>query len=569
MTLDTWLLTLTWLLPLLVGLLVLVVRPPHSFLPVAMLTAVPAVLTALIVPLGTSMTHPYLLLETGFLLDEVGQAFLLFTAVLWFLAGLFGTSYLRQDAAPSRFFAFYLLAMAGNFGLILTNDIPGFYFWFALMSFASYGLVVHTGDTAAHEAGRIYMILVIVGEVLLFAGMAYIYNAGQNVLWLNQLGADSFSTLSNTLIFISLGIKAGVVGLHVWLPLAHPAAPVPASAVLSGAMIKAGVLGWIRFLEPANVELGQIIIVLGVITAFYGAIMGVSQVNPKTVLAYSSISQMGFIMVGVGMWLMLGEAGLVALTAVSLYAIHHALAKGALFLGVAFMGNGPRPVLLLLLPALSLVGLPLTSGAIAKTSLKSTTELLPAVWKSGLELPLALGAVGTTLLMVRFLWLLWHAPQKEKKVPLLMWGTWGTLLLLVVGLLFVWPAANTAVVESLSPAKWWPAIWPILLGVLLAGIAARWWPADRKLPLVPAGDVLLPMSYAGAFLQRGALGIVAGLGEIEAGFKTQIATLRHPTAQLADLLTSGEMALRRDWLVPGGVILIMALGILSLLWIGG
>lgn len=593
MTPETLLLNLTWFLPLAVGLLALPIRLPKLGLLVAMLTAVPAVLTALFVPVGTMSAQSAFLLGSQFLLDDVGRSFLLFTAVLWLLAGLFSLGYMRQDEGQSRFVAYYLLAMAGNFGLILTNDIPGFYLWFALMSFASYGLVLHTGDAEARRAGRVYMILVIVGEVLLFAALVSLYYVGgmlpllealdpndfsnldkilfprEPLLLLNELGAGIFSTLSNTLIFISFGLKAGVVGLHVWLPLAHPAAPVPASAVLSGAMIKAGVLGWIRFLEPANADLGQLIILLGITTAFYGAVMGVSQVNPKTVLAYSSISQMGFIMVGVGMWVWLGDGGLAALTAVSLYAIHHALAKGALFLGVAFMGSGPRPVLLLLLPALALAGLPLTSGAIAKTSLKATTELLPTAWKSGLEWPLALGAVGTTLLMVRFLWLLWHAPQKEKKVPLLMWGTWGALLLLVAGLLFLWPAAHTAVVESLAPDKWWSASWPILLGLALSGMAARWWPAERTLPLVPPGDVLLPLSGALTFLQRGALGIVAGLGEIEAAFKRQIATLHHPSSQLVALFTRGEIALRRDWLVPGAIILLMALGILSMLWLGG
>src|SRR5690606_7309656 len=103
------------------------------------------------------------------------------------------------------------------------------------------------------------------------------------------------------LVLAGFGIKAGALPLHVWLPLAHPAAPTPASAVLSGAMIKAGLLGWLRFLPLGLVALpgwAALLMVLGVVAVFFGAAAGAVQQDAKAVLAYSSISQMGLMIIG-------------------------------------------------------------------------------------------------------------------------------------------------------------------------------------------------------------------------------------------------------------------------------
>lgn len=566
MTLEAMLLTLTWLLPLASGLLQL--ARPKALLPLVGWAALPGLVTAVFLPIGSSVEFSWLLLGSQFILDETAQPFLLFTALLWLAAGLFAASYLQNDARRPRFFAFYLLAMAGNFGLILTGDMTGYYLWFALMSFASYGLVVHTGDAEARYAGRVYIILVVVGEVILFAGLAQIYIASGTLLF-SELAGQPLSHLSAALIFISFGIKAGVVALHLWLPLAHPAAPIPASAVLSGAMIKAGLLGWLRFLHPAGTppEWGGWIILLGLVTAFYGAALGVSQTNPKTVLAYSSISQMGFIMVGVGGWLLTGQASVAMVTAVFLYATHHALAKGALFLGVAFAGNGRAVPALLLLPALALAGLPFTSGAVAKTALKTAVETLPGNWKMLLELPLSLAAVGTTLLMARFLWLIWRSAAAKKTPARALWGVWLALLGAVALLLFILPLAAPAVQDSLKPEKWWTAVWPILAGVGLAVGAARLW-RGPALPLVPPGDLVVPLAWTGRQLQ-GYLGTgLHYLARLQDGMIANLAAVRALLAAVIERLVRWELRLRTDWIVPGTLFLILTTGILVLVWWG-
>jgi len=560
MSLDAVLLTLTWLLPLILGSLQW--AWPRRILPLASLAALPAVLAALFVPVGTLVQLDSLLLGTRLLLDSTAQTFLLFSGLLWLLASLFAHVYLAHDEGRARFFAFFLWAMSGNMGLIVADDMLSFYLWFAVMSFASYGLIVYNSQDEARRAGRIYMILVVIGEVLLFAGLA-LAAAQVGGLSISGLASASLDLFTSMLIFLSFGIKAGAVGLHLWLPLAHPAAPVPASAVLSGAMIKAGLLGWLRFLHPIDApEWGMMLIVLGVVTAFYGALMGVSQVNPKAVLAYSSISQMGFIMVGVGAWLTSGQSE-AALVGVLLYALHHALAKGALFFGVSFAGAGNAVPLALLLPALALAGLPFTSGAVAKTALKASTAGLSLSWKSELELALSLAAVGTTLLMARFLWLIWRSPAPYKQPAPALWSIWGAALGAVAVLVYLLPLASYSLESALKPDKWWPATWPILLGAGLALLVSRL-PLRLPLPLVPPGDLLGPLAWLIVRLTTRLrdLAALSGQGQKRLGQTLGVGLKRFSLEGLGRL----ELRLRLEWPLIGGLLLLLALGFLALAW---
>ena len=557
--LDGALLVLAWLFPLLLGL-ALLARPRFPLVP-ASLAAVPALMAAWSVPAGTVVEAPAMLLGAQFSLDDTGQAFLLFTALLWLCAGLYAFSYLRQDARRPLYFAFFLLAMAGNLSLIVAGDMLTFYLGYALMSFASYGLVVHTGQDEARYAGRIYIILVVIGEVLLFAALAMIA-VSTGTLSLDSLTRQPIGGLAAALVFVSFGIKAGVAMLHMWLPLAHPAAPIPASAVLSGAMIKAGVLGWLRFLSPAGaaLEYGGVLVGAGLATAFFGAAIGVSQVNPKTVLAYSSISQIGLITVSVGAWLITGDTSQAALVAVLLYVMHHGMAKGALFLGVGFAGAGRRVLAVLLLPALALAGLPLTSGAAAKAVLKTTTATLPGQWPALLDVLLPLAAVGTTLLMARFLWLIHLSPRQAKRLPRLMWAAWLALIVCVALFMLAWPAAAQAIPDALKPDKLWVATWPIIAGALLAAAAARFL-KGLALPLFPPGDVLVVFESVYRRLH-------GGWGVLAHAFRRREARIRAGWAAWRGLVSIGptfarwELRLRADWIVAGSSLLILALAML-------
>lgn len=512
-----WLLIPGW--PLFVALLLLTSASARCAKWLAPWAALPALLAALFAPSHVYVDLPWLLLGTRLGVDETSRIFLLFTATLWLAAGWYGRSYFAGDARRNQVLVFFLAAMAGNLGLIVSLDMVSFYCFFALMSLASYGVIIHSREASALRAGKVYLVMALVGEVLVFSAMVFVASASGTIYFSETPAAVAGSPLRDLLMALTLagfGIKVGAIGLHMWLPLAHPAAPVPASAVLSGAMIKAGLLGWLRLLplgETALPHWAEVCIAGGLLAAFFGAAVGVAQSSAKAVLAYSSISQMGLITIGVGIGLAQPEAWPLAGTAVSLYAFHHALAKGALFLGVgvapaAAHRGWMRYVVFgaLLVSALALAGAPLTSGAVAKTGLKYAVGYAPHAWPPALTMLLPLAAVGTTLLMARFLFLVLPC-QIDGRAPRLGMMT-SFFALVAAGTLAIWllPTAENAVSDALPAGKWWPAFWPALLGVALAISAGSMLRQSKRAAgfVIPPGDVLALMQPAFRFLRENA-----------------------------------------------------------------
>ncbi|MDQ4106380.1 MAG: NADH-ubiquinone oxidoreductase, partial [Actinomycetota bacterium] len=205
---------------------------------------------------GSSAEIPWLLFGIQLGLDGTTRVFLLFTAVLWTLAGLYARSYLKEDPKKYRFFASYLVTMTGNLGLIMARDLASFYLFFTLMSFTAYGLVVHEGTNRVRYAARVYLVMTVIGEAFILPAVLITAATGATDLDAVAAGVAIAPTrdLIIALALVGFGVKAGALVLHVWLPLAHPAAPTPASAVLSGTMIKAGLLGWVFFLPLGEAE---------------------------------------------------------------------------------------------------------------------------------------------------------------------------------------------------------------------------------------------------------------------------------------------------------------------------
>ena len=575
---SVWLFAIA--MPLVTACAVLVPRCRLLGQKVAPWSALPALLLALSPQTTRSVDVPWLLLGSRLGLDEISRVFLFFSAVLWLTSGLFALGYLGKDSRRHLFFFFFLTAMSGNFGLILAQDMALFYVCFALMSFASYGLVVFSGDADARRAGRVYIALVIVGELLLFSGLVVAASGTGSMRW-DGLGDRLVETpdgsIAMFLLCFGLAVKAGALPLHVWLPLAHPAAPVPASAVLSGAMIKAGLIGWLRLVpsETSTMFLGwsELCLVLGLAAAFYGVAIGLTQNNAKTVLAYSSISQMGLMTVGFGLAISGADSPHAALTATLVYAMHHGFAKGALFLGVGVAltacGTLWRRCLCglgLLLPALALAGMPLTSGALAKVMLKSSASTAPENWPSTLALLLPLAAVGTTLLMARFLWIAW--PNRDSRTQaqgLSVWLSWIVLLIAVALGVFLWPWGDSVSLGKslVSPAKMLAAMWPVLVGVAIALIASAAAAAGYRfpIPVIPAGDVLQVAARCTALAVRGCKTFASSPGFLAPGrsvLSSKVAAGKAFPAMLAEDL---EIGMRRSsvfgvvLLTLGGIIL--------------
>jgi formate hydrogenlyase subunit 3/multisubunit Na+/H+ antiporter MnhD subunit len=469
--------------------------------------ALPALGLALMGRTGWSVEVPWLFLGAQFGLTMTTQVFLLFTAILWTVAGLYAGTYHRHDERRIAFFLFFLLTLCGNLGLVLARDGISFYVFFALMTYAGYGLVVHRRTAAAQKAANVYLMMAIAGELLILAGIwMAVYEAGSIDLSAMRMAIahSEHRTVIMALLFAGFGVKAGTVLVHMWLPLAHPAAPTSASAVLSGAMIKAGLLGWIHFLPAGEVALpvwSNVLIGWGLFSAFFGVIVGVAQDDPKTNLAYSSISQMGVMTIALGVGLSSPEAWPAALSVLLVYAFSHALAKGTLFLGVGICrGAGPerwkRLVAIggVFLAAVAIAGAPMTGGAIAKKALKSVTSLAPGPVSGLLEVLLPLTAVATTVLLGRFLFLVWPTTREPRSVEhgMDLWWSWIFILSAVAA--GVWTVVPWLAIEvplpALATADVWDGVWPIAAGAVLLMIA---WLTQRRWPIrlhLPPADVL-------------------------------------------------------------------------------
>ena len=372
-----------------------------------LLAPVPALVAALVAGSGTTVVLPGALLSLTFVLDRPAAMLLGASALLWIAASIFARAYLREKPNGANFTVWWLATLAGNLGVFLAADVVSFYLSFTLVSLAAYGLIVHGGTHAARRAGAVYIALAVVGEAFLIVAFVLLAAGAPDGSLLIRDGVAALSTSpwrdpALAFLFLGFGLKIGLVPLHVWMPLTYSAAPIPAAAVLSGAAVKAGVIGLIRFLpfEAALPGWGVALTVAGLFSAFYGVAIGITQSNPKTVLAYSSVSQMGLLAAVLGMGLAAGEQG-VALAA-AFYAMHHILVKGGLFLCLAVRTpEGSQRLWRVLVPAgvlaLGLAGLPLTGGALAKLAVKVPLG-------DGIIGVLAnLAAVGSALLMFHFL----------------------------------------------------------------------------------------------------------------------------------------------------------------------
>jgi len=327
-------------LPLLVALLALGPGLRGRMLWTLPWVPLPALLLAVAGPEGLSLSLPWLLTGLEWGVDALRRPLLLLAALIWFLAGGHATRYLRNDAAKGCFTVFWCLTQAGNLLWLLGLDVVSFYTGFVVMTFAAYGLIVHRRGPGAFRAGRVYLALAVFGEGLILAGLLKAVALADSMLLAAlppALAQTDPSILLPVLLWTGFGIKAGAALLHLWLPLAHPVAPTPASAVLSGVMIKAGLAGWLLTLPLGYLQSqtwGAGLILWGMLASLGGALVGIAQKEAKTVLAYSSISQMGVMTVGAGAILLQPALADRMLPLLVLFALHHGLAKGALFLSV-------------------------------------------------------------------------------------------------------------------------------------------------------------------------------------------------------------------------------------------
>jgi len=454
------------------------------------LAPIPALATGLVGSNHAPLTRDLPLLGFTVRLDPPGALLLGGAALLWIIV----SAALWRDQQPdNRFGLCWLLTMIGNIGVFVAGDLISFYLFYALASIPAYGLFAFSDDSERKRAGAIYMAFTILGEALLLLAFAMLvagepHGSTHIADVMDALAASPWRDAALGLIIAGFGMKIGMIPFNGWMPLNYSAAPIPAAAVLSGAGVKAGVIGLIRFL-PLAVPLqswGDALAAVGFLSAFYGVVLGLTQRNPKVILAYSSISQMGVITAALGMALVNGQAD--ASLDVSFYAANHLLVKATLFLVLGALAargvtSSYATLVLAALLALSLAGFPLTGGALAKLALK-------AQFAGGSAAVLAtLSSVGTALLMTHFLiCLAAPLPDAAQECPASLTRIWYALALGAILLPWAFYPAGVDASNAFQFGYVLDGLWPVALGVCLALGLAR---IGRHLPQVPVGDSIV------------------------------------------------------------------------------
>ncbi|MFS8036858.1 hydrogenase 4 subunit B [Xanthobacter sp. AM11] len=309
------------------------------------LTALAAPAGGLVLPLGV----PWI--GARFRLDALSAVFLVVINLGGAAASLYGLGYGRHDHAPQRVLPFFPAFLAGMNLVPLADDAYGFLLAWEFMSLASWALVVaHDKEAGNVRAGLVYILMASFGTLALMLAFGLLAGGAAGGYAFDAMreaarGAPP-SVLAGALVLalamMGAGSKAGLVPLHVWLPLAHPAAPSHVSALMSGVMTKVAVYGFIRIVfdlaGPPQWWFGLPVLAAGGIAAVTGVLQALLQSDVKRVLAYSTIENVGLIFVGLGLALAFAangfaDAAALAFTAALFHVFNHAAMKGLLFFG--------------------------------------------------------------------------------------------------------------------------------------------------------------------------------------------------------------------------------------------
>ncbi|MEM3399170.1 MAG: NADH-quinone oxidoreductase subunit M [Nitrososphaerota archaeon] len=272
-------------------------------------------------------------LRLGFLLDSTSYPFALLISLMGFLATIYSTKYMEHEHGYAAYMALLLMFNAGMLGVVLATNLFLLYIFWELMLIPSYFLIAYWGTGRPRVIGFKYFVFTHAGALAMLFGIIWIY-ALHGTLEISQLSTLMTERTENLyiaiLIFIGAAVKMAVFPFHTWLPDAHAEAPTPISVLLSGVMIKTGAYLIVRILIGLFNQLIPLInipvIILALISMIWGGIMALVQTDVKRILAYSSISQVGYILFGLVSLAPIGVAGGI------FHVLNHGFAKGLLFM---------------------------------------------------------------------------------------------------------------------------------------------------------------------------------------------------------------------------------------------
>jgi len=337
-------------------------------------------------------------------MDGFRCVYAVITALMWMMTTIFSREYFAHYRNRNRYYFFMLLTQGGTMGVFLSGDLVTTFLFFEMMSFTSYVMVLHDEKPRALTASKTYMAVAVIGGLAMVFGI-FIINDQLGTTEISKLfaaarafeGNRNMLYLAAAFMLVGFGGKAGMYPIHIWLPNAHPVAPAPASALLSGVLTKTGIYGIIImsvFLFFQDFNWGMLMLCIGLIGMFTGALLALFSIDLKRTLACSSVSQIGFIMVGIGMQLLLttrastARYSIMAIQGTLLHMVNHSLIKLVLFMmaGVVYMnlheldlnkirgfGRGkPIFIFAFLMGVMGIIGIPHWNGYISKTLLHET-----------------------------------------------------------------------------------------------------------------------------------------------------------------------------------------------------
>lgn len=347
---------------------------------------------ALITAYGTSYTLFYLTetLPIIFAVDEMSVLFASVTLIVFLCAGFFSFEYMKHETKEKRYYGFYMIVFGVLNALCFAGNLVTYYLFFEMLTLSSMPLVLHNGSREAIMAGLKYLFYSMCGAYMALFGIYFIYqNSDTLTFTMGGVLSESAGSHTELLLIVALvmilgfGVKSGMFPMHAWLPTAHPAAPAPASAVLSAVIVKAGVLAIIRvvyyifgaaFLWGTWVQTTWLVLTL--VTVFMGSMLAYREPVLKKRLAYSTVSQLSYILFG------LATMGTEAVTGSLLHVLAHGLVKATLFLcaGAIIYATGktrvdelrgigkemPLTIWCYTIVSLGLIGIPPSGGFISK-----------------------------------------------------------------------------------------------------------------------------------------------------------------------------------------------------------
>lgn len=327
-----------------------------------------------------------------FKMDGFRAVYAMITAFAWAVSSFFALWYLKGEEHQGRYFGYTLLVLGMTLGVFLSADLYTTFIFFEGMSLASYVWVVFEEDAEAVRASKTYLAVAVIGGLVMLMGI-FLLQKETGTLVIEDIVFAAQRAKDRTVIYAAgfcmlfgFGAKAGAYPLHIWLPKAHPVAPAPASALLSGILTKSGMYGILILAGRVFIGeklFGEVLLVIAVLTMLTGAVIALFSIDIKHVLACSSVSQIGFILTGVSLACILREEQWLAVQGALLHMMNHSFFKLILFLlaGVivknlhsrdlndlsGFGKEKPWFMVLFLMAYLGIAGIPGWSGFVSKS----------------------------------------------------------------------------------------------------------------------------------------------------------------------------------------------------------